>query len=432
MGVFLVSRVLTPPRRSLTQRARQFAIEVTRRLQEAGFQALWAGGCVRDELLGVEPKDFDVATNAAPDRIRKLFRPERTLAIGAAFGVITVIGPREAGNIEVATFRSDGKYSDGRRPDDVTFGTAEEDALRRDFTINGLFFDPLAERILDFVGGQDDVNRGIVRAIGDARHRFSEDKLRMLRAVRFAATLDFQLEPRTEATIREKAAGIGIVSAERIAAEVARMLIDSRRVRAVRLLAETGLLTQPAVLPELAALIEDEVRFSQVLSQLAALDNPALPECLAILLGSVECDAAGVGQLSRRLRLSNDIRETLAWILEHRKTLENAGELPFSVVQPLVVDRRIDNALRYLTAKRTGSGYESAPIEVLRKLRASPESIRNPPPLIGGNDLRAMGLTQGPRFSIVLNTIRARQLDGFITTREQAFEAARELIDREK
>src|SRR5262245_26238906 len=178
-------------------RQHAFALEIAQKLRGAGFEALWAGGCVRDELLGLVPKDYDVATSATPDQIRSVFGHRRTLPIGAAFGVITVLGPRAAGQIEVATFRTDAQYSDGRHPDSVSFTTAEHDAQRRDFTINGLFFDPVASRVVDYVGGQDDLNRRILRAIGDPRLRLSEDKLRMLRAVRFAAAFQFTIEPAT-------------------------------------------------------------------------------------------------------------------------------------------------------------------------------------------------------------------------------------------
>src|SRR6185437_2477298 len=173
------------------ERQREFALQVVEQLRAAGFESYGAGGCVRDQLLRRQPKDYDVATNATPDEICRVFAQRKTLKIGAAFGVIAVIGPRAAGTVEVTTFRRDAKYSDGRRPDSVTFSTAAEDAQRRDFTINGLFLDPIASQVLDFVGGQQDLQKQIVRAIGDPRARFSEDKLRMLRAVRMATTFDF-------------------------------------------------------------------------------------------------------------------------------------------------------------------------------------------------------------------------------------------------
>ncbi|MEX0586183.1 MAG: CCA tRNA nucleotidyltransferase, partial [Pirellulales bacterium] len=209
---------------------RDFALEIVRRLRDAGHEALWAGGCVRDQLLGLAPKDYDVATNATPDQIREVFGRRRTLPIGAAFGVITVLGPRSAGQIEVATFRTDATYSDGRHPDSVTFTNAEHDAQRRDFTINGLFFDPVANEVVDYIGGQQDLETRILRAIGDPRLRLREDKLRMLRAVRFAASFGFQIEPATLQAIQEMAPEVTTVSAERIGMEIRRMLTDSHRV----------------------------------------------------------------------------------------------------------------------------------------------------------------------------------------------------------
>src|SRR5262249_1299501 len=167
------------------QKQREFAVEVVRQLRDHGFQAYWAGGCVRDHLLERTPKDYDVATSAHPEEIRSVFSHRKTLSIGAAFGVMTVLGPRAAGQIEVGTFRQDVSYSDGRHPDKIAFSSPEEDAQRRDFTINGMFYDPLVEQVIDYVGGEADLKLGVIRAIGNAHERFTEDKLRMLRAVRF-------------------------------------------------------------------------------------------------------------------------------------------------------------------------------------------------------------------------------------------------------
>src|SRR5687768_15104483 len=191
----------------------EFALDVVRRLRAAGFEALFAGGCVRDQILGIPPKDYDVATSALPEQIQDVFGRRKTLAIGASFGVITVIGPKGAGQIDVATFRRDAAYSDGRHPDSVSFTTAEQDALRRDFTINGLFFDPVNSEVIDYVGGQEDLRRGVVRAIGDPRQRIAEDKLRMLRAVRFAARFDFAIDAATLTAIQQQARELVIVSA---------------------------------------------------------------------------------------------------------------------------------------------------------------------------------------------------------------------------
>ena len=208
---------------------RAFAFEVVDRLQRAGHRALWAGGCVRDLLMDREPSDYDVATDATPDRVMGLFR--RTIPVGVSFGVVRVLGPREAGAVEVATFRSDGRYDDGRRPQSVTFGTPEADARRRDFTINGMFLDPVRDEILDLVGGKKDLEARVLRAIGDPIERFAEDKLRLLRAVRFAARLGFELEQSTKAAIASMAGEVRVVSAERIAEELRKMLVHPSRGR---------------------------------------------------------------------------------------------------------------------------------------------------------------------------------------------------------
>src|SRR5579872_3355864 len=225
---------------------RDFAVEVVRNLKEAGFTALWAGGCVRDLLLGREPDDYDVATSARPEQVQQLFGPQRTRAIGASFGVILVHGPRRSlgGDVEVATFRTEGPYLDGRRPQNVSFATPEEDARRRDFTINGMFYDPLTEQVLDFVGGRDDLARKVVRAIGDPQARFREDKLRMLRAVRMAARFDFEVDTATAQAVRTMANEILVVSYERIAQELKKMLVHDRRARAIDLTLDLKILTR--------------------------------------------------------------------------------------------------------------------------------------------------------------------------------------------
>jgi len=227
---------------------RSLATRLVERLRSAGHEALFAGGCVRDLLLAQEPKDFDVVTSATPEQVQHLFR--RTRAVGKAFGVILVFsGDQE---FEVATFRSDGAYGDGRHPDSVTFGTIEEDAARRDLTINGLYFDPLEERVIDLVGGLDDLRAKVVRAIGDPGARFREDSLRLLRVVRFCARLDFRLEDRTAEAVRRDAPLLARVSAERILDELTRILTGPNAGRGLTLLEDLGLLSE--VLPELARL----------------------------------------------------------------------------------------------------------------------------------------------------------------------------------
>ena len=266
---------------------KQFASEVTVSLQRAGHTAYWAGGCVRDAILGRAPKDYDVATSATPDEVRELFGFKRTLPIGASFGVITVVGPKSAGQIEVATFRRDGGYSDGRRPDSVEFTDAREDAVRRDFTINGMFFDPATEEVIDFVGGQEDIKRQVIRAIGDPHKRIEEDKLRMLRAVRFAATYEFALDPQTRDAVSAHAAEIEVVSGERIGAELVRMLSHPTFRIAVEKLHQTGLWKYilpsgfdyevcEAAIKQTEALEISSENFSQFETVLAVLLNGAM------------------------------------------------------------------------------------------------------------------------------------------------------------
>jgi poly(A) polymerase len=227
---------------------KETAIRIVKRLREAGYTAYFAGGCVRDMLRGVEPKDVDVATDAPPDEVVRLF--PRTVEVGAQFGVVLVI---EGGhNYEVATFRSDEAYVDGRRPSGVVFSSPEQDARRRDFTINGMFYDPIEGRVIDFVGGKEDLERRLVRAIGDARARFAEDKLRLLRCVRIASVLDFEIEPKTFEALQAMASQIAVVSAERVRDELNKMFVSPRAGEALRLLDRSGLLQH--VLPEVAAM----------------------------------------------------------------------------------------------------------------------------------------------------------------------------------
>src|SRR4051794_200893 len=320
-------------------RQRAFALEIAEKLRGAGFEALWAGGCVRDELLGLTPKDYDVATSATPEEIRDLFGHRRTLPIGAAFGVITVLGPRTAGQIEVATFRTDAAYSDGRHPDSVSFTTAEHDARRRDFTINGLFYDPLAEKVVDYVNGEEDLKRRTIRAIGDARLRLGEDKLRMLRALRFAAAFDFEIDAETFRAIQEMAGQISTVSPERVGAELRRMLLDANRATAVALLRESKLL--PHVLPRLANASEQS--FIETKRILHALKQPTLATAFAALLLAVHesqsLDPRSpllAPSLGRDLRFTNKEIERATWLLANRPIIAEAQQLPWPKLQRIL------------------------------------------------------------------------------------------------
>jgi poly(A) polymerase len=395
---------------------RRFAVEVVRRLRGAGFEAYWAGGCVRDQLLGRTPKDYDVATSAVPDQVRALFGRRRTLAIGAAFGVIAVIGPTAAGMVEVTTFRRDAPYSDGRHPDSVSFSSAEEDASRRDFTINGLFYDPSEQRVIDFVGGQEDLAQRRLRAIGDPRHRFAEDKLRMLRAVRFAATFAFSLDPSTREAIAAMAAEIHVVSPERIAMEMRRLLADPSRAAGVQLMLETKLAA--AILPEIVPHDEPERRrLDDTLARLSRLRADAgFPLALAALLYPFVA-AEGAAAVCDRWRLSNKETERVDWLVRHHAALLEARAMRWSMLQPLLIAEGIDDLLA-LTEASSSAGAAAA--AHCRSLLAQPRAVLDPPPLLTGDDLLAHGIPSGPQYKTLLQRVRAAQLDGAIHDKIEA------------
>lgn len=409
---------------TVPEEQRRFAEEVVRRLREAGFEAYWAGGCVRDQLLGRVPKDYDVATSAVPRQVRELFGHRRTLAIGAAFGVIAVLGRRGAGTVEVTTFRQDAEYSDGRHPDSVTFSTAKEDASRRDFTINGLFYDPVEKRVIDFVGGQADLAAGIVRAIGRAQDRFAEDKLRMLRAVRFAATFDFALDAECREAIAEMASEIHVVSFERIAVEMRRLLSDAHRAAGVRLLVETGLVAH--VLPEIVPVDSaGQKRFDEMLEVLGRLGGErGFPLALAAALAPW-VDAAGAIAVCRRWRLSNKETGRTCWLVENRDALNDALAMRWSSLQPLLVSEGIADLLVMVEALQPGSPAAAH----CRRMLDRPALELNPPPWVTGDDLQALGIPAGPDYKVLLDRLRAAQLDGEVRNRDEALAMAEKWRD---
>ena len=417
------------------QTPREFAVDVVRTLREAGYEALWAGGCVRDQLLQRTPKDYDVATNARPDDIRRVFGRRRTLPIGAAFGVITVLGPKSAGQIEVATFRQDAEYSDGRHPDSVTFSTAEEDAQRRDFTINGLFYDPLDEKVIDYVGGQQDLEREAIRAIGDPYARIAEDKLRMLRAVRFAATFDFAIDDATLKAVQQQAGEIIVVSAERIAAELRRMLVHKNRRQAVTLLRETNLLQQ--ILPESESVfgtVGRDAPWQRTLSILEHCGNVVFEQALAILLREVYLKSQGenselvVGVL-HRWKLSNEETKSTMWLLKYEGTVRQASKIPWPDLQRVLIADRIGPLLDYADAVAHVLNEGQGEIHFCReKLRLPPAEL-NPDALIDGEDLKRIGIPPGPAYKRLLHDTRDAQLNGFINDKDGAIEYARSLWD---
>jgi tRNA nucleotidyltransferase/poly(A) polymerase len=409
---------------------RQFAGEVVGQLRVQGFQAFWAGGCVRDKLLGRSPKDYDVVTDARPEQIRQLFGVRRTLAIGAAFGVITVLGPKGAGQVEVTTFRRDAEYRDGRHPETVQFSSPEEDAARRDFTINGMFYDPAAEQLIDYVGGADDLGRRIVRAIGRPQERFAEDKLRMLRAIRFAAGFGFELETATEDAIKQMAAEVTVVSAERIAAEMQLMLTDPHRARAVRLLHRTRLLS--AILPEVALLGDASASaaepWQQTLALLESLNEPTFALALAALLDGVD-DSQFANTVGRRWRLARKDFERAAWLLKTRALLPLAGQVSWSRLQPALIHPGSKELLALGSAEAEIGLLDPAALELCLDLVDMSPSNLNPPPLITGQDLIAQGVPRGSAYARLLREVRDAQLDGSVTDKQQALAKVKELLD---
>ena len=421
-------------------RQREFAVEVVRKLQAAGYCALWAGGCVRDLLLGLAPADYDVATNARPEQVQALFGPRRTLAIGAAFGVILVQGPRggQAGDVEVATFRTEGPYLDGRRPENVVFCTPEEDAHRRDFTINGMFFDPLAEEVLDYVGGKDDIARKVVRAIGDPHARFSEDKLRMLRAVRITARFNFALDPVTADAVRQMAAELPVVSQERIAQELKKMLVHPRRRQAVELARDLNLLS--IILPELAPVIASAAEsnpsspWKVTLTALEILVAPRFELAFAALLYELglseptDAVAVRVEKICRRLRLSNDECHAIEWLVTNSQSLTGAKAWPLHRLKRMLAEPFFDDLSNLVRAAQSARHQSLADVDYCDDFRRrTPAEVINPPPLVNGDDFRRIGLSPGPRFKAWLDQIRDAQLDGQIATRDEALELAMKL-----
>lgn len=436
---------------------REFATDVVRRLQEAGHQALWAGGCVRDELLGLEPKDYDVATSARPEEVRRLFR--RTVAVGVSFGVVEVLGPRdnpEPLHVQVATFRSDGSYSDGRRPDEVVFSTPEEDARRRDFTINGMFKDPLTGEVIDYVGGRQDLRAKVLRAIGEPEVRFAEDKLRLLRAARFATRFGLAVEPATGAAARQMADQIRVVSAERIAAELRHLLTDPRRARGVALMDELGLVGP--ILPELLPMkglpqgppsAPTGDLWAHVLRVLELLGpDLTFPLALGALLHDVgkprtvgrtpdrytfhhheHVGAEMADKVCVRLKLSNEERARVVWLVEKHQYLSDAKAMRWSKLKPVLAHEGIRELLALHRADALASGRGVEHVEYCEFLLTLwTEDDLNPEPLVNGHDLPKLGIKQGPIYKKLLDAVYEAQLDRLVKTKPEALELVKRLL----
>lgn len=421
---------------------RNGADTVCRRLRGAGHRALFAGGCIRDMLRGATPTDYDIATSATPSQVAALF--ERTVAVGEAFGVMLV--PLDEGRYEVATFRRDGPYDDGRHPSTIVFADEREDAHRRDFTINAMFYDPHADCVIDYVNGRRDLDAKVIRTVGDPAARFSEDHLRLLRAVRFAVQLDFHIDPATINAIREFAPAIRDTSPERIRDEIVKMLTRGSAKRAIELLDETGLLCH--VLPEIDAMkgVEQPPQYHpegdvyvHTLLVLGELGQPSTELALAALLHDVgkpatqtfedrirfnghEVVGAEMAEaVCRRLHMSNTETERVRWLVSQHMRIAHAQDMRVAKVKRLVREEGFPELLELFRADCRASHGQMGAYEWLRNFSQNlpPEAVR-PKRLIAGADLIAMGYPPGPLFREILEAVEDAQLEGEITTPEGA------------
>ncbi len=413
--------------------AEEFALSVVRRLRDAGYDALWAGGCVRDRLLGKDPKDYDVATNATPDQVCAVFGAGRTLRIGEAFGVVKVLGKKPLEPIEVATFREEAGYSDGRHPDQVSFSNAEEDAKRRDFTINGIFYDPIQHRVIDYVQGQDDLQARTIRCIGNPLDRFDEDRLRMLRAIRFAATFGFRIDSETLSAIQKNAQHISVVSAERISNEMRRMMSHRNVCEAMALLEEAGL--RAFVMPE----FDDSSSNASDVAPVSAVNLPAwsvgirtvkkLREislevvCAAMLTGLAD-PVGAAASLSHRWKLANSERELIVSLVDQESTIRRGDQCDWPRLQRILIEPFAPPAIDLAEAVATIRGESQSGVEFCRGKMALPANTLNPDPLIDGRDLISAGIQPGPAFRMILDAVRDQQLNGELLTASDALDYA--------
>ncbi len=423
------------------------ARSIVERLRANGFEALYAGGCVRDTLLGLEPHDYDVATSARPEQVEALF--PRTVPVGAQFGVIIVlVGDSE---IQVATFRGDGAYHDGRHPESVHYTDAEGDALRRDFTINGLFYDPIKEEVLDFVGGRDDLQKRLIRAIGNPSERFAEDKLRLLRAIRFATTLGFTIDPGTWSALVEWAPELHAVSAERIREEFCKILLSPNRLLGFDLLDQSGLLRM--ILPEMETLKgcdqppefhpEGDVFVHTRLMLSLLPERVSLPLVLSVLFhdlgkpptrivdetGRIRFNGhEGVSaemslRIMQRLRFSNEVIDAVLPAVRLHMSFKDVPNMRVATLKRMMARPTFDDELELHRVDCLGShGMLDNHTLLIAKREEFSHQPLIPPPLITGNDLIALGWKPGPKFAEILQAVQTSQLEGVFVSQEEALQ----------
>jgi len=422
---------------------RDEALGIVKVLQEHGYEALYAGGCVRDMVLGLESHDIDVATNASPDAVEMLF--EKTLPVGKAFGVIVVIiGDTQT---EVATFRSDGQYSDGRRPDSVVFSSKEEDAKRRDLTINGMFYDPIKKEILDYVGGQEDLKKRVIKLIGDPEARIAEDKLRMLRVIRFATRLDFTVDPDTLEAVKRHSSEIVQVSAERIADELQKILRAGNYQKSLNLLFDIEIIKH--ILPEIFLMrkCEQPVDYHPegdvLVHTIKALENLPADASDELRMGMLLHDVGKpvvqtfedrirfnqhelkgkdiAREILKRLKFSNEFTERVLSLIENHMKFMHVKDMRTSRLKRFIALPHFEEHMALHRADCLSSHGNLDNYEFVREKMETyePEEIR-PVRIITGNDLLQMGFKAGPLFKEILTAVEDRQLEGTVTDREQA------------
>ena len=425
------------------------ALAIIDRLRESGFVAYLAGGCVRDRALGIAAKDYDIATEARPEVVQELF--DDTIAVGARFGVIVVL--IDGDTFEVATFRADAPYVDGRRPSSVRFGTVEEDARRRDFTIGGMYFDPSNRRIIDLVGGMRDLRAGVIRAIGDPSERFEEDHLRVLRAARFATRLNFEIDPATWTAMRRAAPKVANIAAERIGEEVVAIMTSGRAARGVELMRESGLLevVMPEVLPMIGcgqpqnfhpegdvyrhtwlALSMLEAGCAETLAFGVLLHDVAKPQCRAEIgdkvtfYGHTEQGAAMAEGIMRRMRRSRFAQERVAYLVRNHLRLVMAPRMRQATLKRMLAEDGFGELLELSRLDALASSSNLGFYHFCaRALSAMGREEVRPPRLLGGDDLIAMGFAPGPHFKSILKDVEDQQLDGALASRDEAVDYVR-------
>ena len=432
---------------------RAAATNLAIQLKNAGHTACFAGGCVRDKLLGLEPKDYDIATSATPSEVLRLFPGSNE--VGAHFGV--VIAKHEGHHIEIATFRTDGSYGDGRRPDSVTFSTPEEDAHRRDFTINGLFEDPETGGVIDHVEGVRDIEAKIIRAIGTPSHRFQEDALRLLRAVRFSTTLGFPIEPKTFAAIRENGHLLDKISPERIRDEFSKIIVSSNRRRGLELLVDSCLIDH--FLPEVLPLIGcdqppewhpegDVYTHTCIMLEMLAPDAP-LELCLATLLHDIAKpptrtidpdgrirfnghDSLGADmatEILTRLRYPNAVIRNAAHMVSRHMQFMNVQQMRKAKLKRFMSEPTFPEEMElHRVDCASSNGFTDNYDFLNEKAEEFSHEPLIPPPLVTGKDLIARGLKPGPRFKDVLEKIQTEQLENRLSTHDEALEYLETLL----